>query len=341
MSTDLLILHKHLVEIPSLTGLEYKMGIWLKYYLEGLNFTVETQKVGENRFNIFAYLGDKRDANILVTSHIDTVPPHIPYRTEGDVIYGRGTNDAKGSVACQIIAVNELIQEKRLKSGDISLLFVVGEEEGGDGMLKTEELNLSPKHVIFGEPTELKLARGHKARTLPCGKAAHSGYPSLGINANEKLIDILYHLQKLELPFSDELGPTTINIGRISAGVASNVISAHGSAVCLVRVSTSREIIISKIKEIITSVEGASLQIETSYDPVHLTCDVEGFETFVASYGTDVPNARFKGIPFRYLYGPGSIHTAHGEKEHVTRSDLEQAVIGYKKLISHSLSTEL
>jgi acetylornithine deacetylase len=63
-----------------------------------------------------------------VTSHIDVVPPHFPYSIQGSKIYGRGSNDAKGSVATQIQAVQELRKEGKVGDGDVGLLFVVGEE---------------------------------------------------------------------------------------------------------------------------------------------------------------------------------------------------------------------
>ena len=63
-----------------------------------------------------------------MTSHIDVVPPHIPYSVSGNTIYGRGSNDAKGSVATQIQAVEELRKSGKISDGDVAMLFVVGEE---------------------------------------------------------------------------------------------------------------------------------------------------------------------------------------------------------------------
>jgi len=99
----------------------------------------------------------------IVTSHIDCVPPHIPYSISGSTIYGRGSNDAKGSVATQIQAVEELRKAGKVGDGDVALLFVVGEEVNGVGMEKANDLGIVlPKTVIFGEPTELKLAISQK-----------------------------------------------------------------------------------------------------------------------------------------------------------------------------------
>jgi acetylornithine deacetylase/succinyl-diaminopimelate desuccinylase-like protein len=94
---------------------------------------------GSSRENIYAYIGKDRnpryyealnhiDSRTIVTSHIDVVPPHIPYSISGNTIRGRGSNDAKGSVATQIQAVEELRKTGKLGDGDIGLLYLVGEE---------------------------------------------------------------------------------------------------------------------------------------------------------------------------------------------------------------------
>jgi len=188
-SSPLIELHKGLVEIESITFHEQAVAKWLVSYLTAQNFTVETQEVtastisgaDDARYNVFAYVGQQRKTRTLISSHLDTVPPFWPYERKGDEIWGRGTVDAKGSVAAQVIAVEELVKAGEIGEGDVALLFVVGEETGGDGMLKANDLGLEWETVIFGEPTELKLASGHKGvmgmDIKATGKAGHSGYP--------------------------------------------------------------------------------------------------------------------------------------------------------------------
>ncbi|KLO90585.1 diaminopropionate ammonia-lyase [Fusarium fujikuroi] len=340
-SSPLLDLHKSLVERPSITGSEKHVTDFLKAYLQDAGFTVEAQSVAKNRDNILAYYNNMRNTRVLVTSHIDTVPPFWPYERRGDEIWGRGTVDAKGSVAAQIIAVEELFEKKKVSEGDVALLFVVGEETGGPGMGNVNDLGLSWESVIFGEPTELKLARGHKGGlgfTIKAnGKAGHSGYPETGSNAIDSLVRGLAALQKVELPGSKEFGNTTLNVGRIEGGVAGNVIPASAYATGGVRVAGGtpegiRDLIRRVVKE-----SDPSLVVEFSYGigPVPTDYDVDGFDTVVLSYGTDIP--RLKGSHKRYLYGPGSILEAHSAHEHLRVSDLQKAVEGYKKLISHAL----
>lgn len=144
------------------------MGSYLKTYLENLGYTVEWQPVpeksGRERANLYAYKGEERNTRVLLTSHIDTVPPYFGYSVVDDRIYGRGTVDDKNCVAAMIIALEELLTEKNLKSSDVGLLFVVEEEIGGPGMqFANKHLGINSwETVIFGEPTEMKLGVGHK-----------------------------------------------------------------------------------------------------------------------------------------------------------------------------------
>ncbi|KAF3766672.1 hypothetical protein M406DRAFT_65853 [Cryphonectria parasitica EP155] len=330
-----------LVERPSITGSEGNVSPFLKSYLEEKGFTVEIQPVVDDRENVFAYLGDSRNTRILVTSHIDTVPPFWPYERKGDEIWGRGTVDAKGSVASQIIAVESLVQASQIKEGDVALLFVVGEESGGAGMKAANNLGLTWETVIFGEPTDLKLARGHKGVTggtiRAKGIAGHSGYPEVGRNAIDHLVRSLAALQDVQLPWSERFGNTTINIGKIDGGVASNVIPEDAVATATVRIAAGTpEEIQDLIRRTVTEVSPhVTIDFRVGIGPVPIDYDIDGFETFVARYGTDIPS--LKGDHKRYLYGPGSVLVPHSDHEHLKISDLEAAVEGYKVLITESL----
>ncbi|TVY84984.1 putative carboxypeptidase [Lachnellula suecica] len=346
--SPLLELHKSLVKHESITGNEHNVAKYLVSYLKGKNFTVETQEVGpfqgstKPRENIYAYIGKQRKTKVLVSSHIDTVPPFWPYERKGDEIWGRGSVDAKGSVATQIIAVEELLAADKLKEGDVSLLFVVGEEVGGDGMRKANDLGLTWDTAIFGEPTELKLASGHKGTMsfdiVAKGKAGHSGYPELGKSANAMLIPALNLLLNAKMPSSDKYGNSTLNIGKMEGGVAANVIAEDASAKVSIRLAAGTPADIKKI--VLDTLLDADAELDVifsggGYGPIYIDSDVPGFETIVVNYGTDIPN--LKGDHKRYLYGPGTILMAHSDHEHLEVKDLETAVKGYKTLIEYSL----
>ncbi|CZS94563.1 related to diaminopropionate ammonia-lyase [Rhynchosporium agropyri] len=346
----LLALHQGLVTHESITGNEESVGDYLAHYLEKAKFTVEIQEVAPRskshpaRNNIFAYLGSHHSARktrTLISSHIDTVPPFWKYERRGDEIWGRGSVDAKGSVAAQVRAVEELIESGEIKKGDVGLLFVVGEEVNGDGMKKANDLGLEWESVIFGEPTELKLASGHKGiigvEISAKGRAGHSGYPELGKSANAMLIPALNALLNAELPSSEKYGNTTMNIGRIEGGVAGNVIPEDAKALLAIRIADGQPEDVQKIILDTVNELGEELTVKFlgGYGPVYIDSDVPGFETMVVNYGTDIPN--LKGDHKRYLYGPGTILLAHSDHEHLRISDLEAAVEGYKALIKHSL----
>lgn len=263
------------------------------------------------------------------------------------MIRGRGSVDAKGSVAAQIIAVQDLRDKL---DDEISLLFVVGEETGGDGM---RHFSATDPHaqgydiVVFGEPTEGKLVCGHKGimqvDVKATGKAAHSGYPWLGVSANDILIDALAELKRIrdDLPSSEKYGNTTVNFGRIEGGVAGNVVAETASAKIAIRLAAGspaevRNTLIDALADIKKSAQssGGDLDLEweiEGYGPVDIDCDVDGFETMTVNYGTDIPN--LKGEHKRYLYGPGSIFVAHSDHEAIDKRDLERAVLDYRRLV--------
>lgn len=293
----LLSLHRSLMEIDSTSGREHDVAIWLESYLTALNFTVEKQAVEPlpdsnpsqtpQRYNILAYPGLNRKTRILLSSHIDTVPPYIPYSIRnGNEIWGRGSVDDKACVAAQVTAVLELLSSDSINAdGDVSLLFVVGEEVSGDGMRTANALNLAWESVIFGEPTELKLVSGHKGvvsfSIKARGKSGHSGYPWLGENANSLLIPALLALEKADLPSSEKYGNSTLNLGRINGGVAANVIAEEARADILIRVAEgsaeqTKEIVYKIVKSI-----DEKLEIRYSsegYGPVDINTDIEGSE---------------------------------------------------------------
>ncbi|KAF4125408.1 aspartate aminotransferase, cytoplasmic [Geosmithia morbida] len=314
-----------LMGIPSVSEQENKIGVWTAKYLEALGYSVEMIPIseGSDRLNVYAYLGEKRESRVMLTSHMDTVPPHIPMCIKDGIIYGRGACDDKGPMAAQIAALEELRAEKAIKDGDVSLLFVVGEEKGGPGMLAANNMNLAWEAIIFGEPTEGKLATGHKGHYVfelfARGVACHSGYPGKGKSATGILVSLLAELQTLQLPTSELLGPTTFHCGKISGGVAYNVMAADAYAQCGIRVATDMAGIKKTVAEVVGKYPDVELRDSFAYPEVLLDSEFEA-----VSYGTDVP--RLRGDHKKFLYGPGSILHAHGENEQVKVADLLESV---------------
>lgn len=390
-SSPLLSFHRNLVEIESISGNEHDVGIFVAQFLEARNFTVVKQEVpplnkndastNKVRYNVYAYPSSLNSRpSILLTSHIDTVPPFIPYSVheaqqhtdinapsidpDNLILAGRGTVDAKGSVAAQVFAALETLHNH--PTAALGLLFVVGEEIGGDGMKTFSNSHLNPATtdkchtVIFGEPTELSLVSGHKGmlgfEVIAHGKAAHSGYPWLGHSAVSAILPALSRVDTLgnpqiphSLPFSDKYGPTTLNIGVVQAGLATNVVPASARADVSVRLAAgtpdeAREIIRAAVANVTAHVDAEVIVDFSShreaYPPQDLDADVDGFEVTTVNYGTDVPSLRVRHGVKRYLFGPGSIFVAHGDHEALTVSHIHEAVAGYRKLIEAALERE-
>ncbi|KHN97966.1 acetylornithine deacetylase [Metarhizium album ARSEF 1941] len=366
---QLLSLHKQLVSIPSISGDENAVGNFLVDYLTARGYHAELQPVAarqgtptsKQRFNVLAWKGERApSARIVVSSHIDVVPPHIPYSispgevTSETMIKGRGSVDAKGSVAAMIVALEQLHASNAIATqDDVMLLFVVGEEVAGDGMAtfshSLSKMKKPPKFdaVIFGEPTENRLACGHKGG-LFCsitarGVPGHSGYPWLGKSANDLMVRALAKILDANLGSSELFGNTTFNAGRFDGGVAANVIPEKAVVQFAARVATGpedkgHEVVAERIQRILHQVDDEAFEMDCThgYGSVKCNCEVDGFEKITVNYGTDIPN--LAGNHTRYLYGPGNILVAHGARENLTVADLEEAVEGYQKLIVHALT---
>lgn len=167
MEHPVIDLLKSLMSIVSTSELEHDIGVFLETHLRGLGYTVERIPIaeGSSRHNVYAYLGSSRKTRVLLTAHMDTVPPHIPLQIDGEIIRGRGSSDDLGPLAAQICAVEELRRGGSIGvEGEVGLLFVVGEENGGHGMVAANEMGLTWESGIFAEPTESKLAKGHKGQ---------------------------------------------------------------------------------------------------------------------------------------------------------------------------------
>jgi acetylornithine deacetylase len=261
---------------------------------------------------------------------MDTVPPFIPSRDDGEQIWGRGACDTKGIIAAMLTATERLLNEGKRNFG---LLFVVGEERNSAGALVAAKNPRGGKFLINGEPTENKLALGSKGalryEIAANGRMAHSAYPELGESAIEKLLNALDRLRKMELPVDPVLGRSTLNIGTIQGGVAPNVIADEARAEIFIRVVGD----VTELREQVKAAAKPDAQAEEVLliPAVHLGA-LDGFATTVVAFTTDIPAfGEAWGQPF--LIGPGTIHVAHTNEERIAKSELTAAVELYKQLV--------
>jgi acetylornithine deacetylase len=323
---DFVALTRSLVDIDSTTGREGEAGRWLADYLRDREYHVTEQPVSEGRFNVYAHL-DAPPA-IVFSTHFDCVPPFFPSREERGLLFGRGSCDAKGILAAQVAAADRL---RRAGETRVGLLFVVGEERGSDGArIANEQAPQGVRFLVNGEPTDNRLGaatRGiHRVRLHASGRAAHSSFPELGDSAIDKLLDALMVIRGVALPEDPLLGRTHYTVGLIEGGVAPNVVSPHAAAELLFRTVGDG----TKVREALRVVEGlVSIEHVLDIGAVRMHT-LPGFETAVFPYTTDVPLLTKWGTPI--LVGPGSIHVAHTEHEHISLDELRAAVELYESL---------
>ncbi len=330
-TADVAAVAEWLMATESTSGHESALLAALDEALAGQGYHVERIAVDAVRFNVLATSGD--GPFVTLSTHLDTVPPYLPPRREGDVLHGRGACDAKGIAACMIAAADRI----RRSGHPVALLFVVGEETTHDGAHAADDWcvqhNFRSIALVNGEPTESTLALGTKGamrfRIEAQGEAAHSAYPHLGRSATQALVTLLAELPSLELPADDLLGETTINIGSLAGGVADNVIAPRAEARMMARLVGDSDELWELVRRWVG--DRATVVRGIEVPPVRLG-RLAGLPTSVVAFATDIPALPSWGTP--YLYGPGSIHVAHRDDEHVSIAELERAVGVYERIVT-------
>lgn len=318
---------RDLIKVPSPSGEENEIGEFIVNRLKK-NFKIVKQKIGD-RFNILAYKGKPE---IILTTHLDTVPGKLEVKEDNNYIYGRGACDAKASIASMIIVAEKLIKQK---INNVGLLFDVSEETDFLGVKKAINL-VNPNFVIVGEPTDFKVVIGQKGLLgikIKCfGKSAPGSTPEKGVSAINMLIKQLNKIKSTKLLFSDKFRKTTINIGKISGGSAANIVSDYAEAIIEFRTNTDNNLILDLLKEL-----RISFDILYSYNPAILKnqnlIKNLNFELITIPYFTEMYfwNKKTSCI----VFGPGKYEFAHSEGEKIEKEDLGKAVKNYIKIITY------
>ena len=333
IAVELFELTKALVSIPSVTGHEGACTEFVRSQLLERGYYVELQPVSDGRSNVLAFHGAPE---VVLSTHLDTVPPFVPASEDDEFIYGRGSCDAKGIVASQMLAAERLWDEG---VRDFGLLFLVGEETTSDGAQAANADPRGSKYIVNGEPTGNKLviaSKGNLRLDLSTeGRMAHSAYPHLGESAIEKLVDILADLRRLPVSQDPVLGASTMNIGVIAGGRAANVIPDEARAEVLFRTVKDSTELRAQIRELL---EGRCKYDFVRDTPVLMMEKLDGYETDVVAFTTDLPSLTRWGRPS--LLGPGSISVAHTDNERVRKAELVRAVDLYCRLV-RQLKTRL
>ena len=223
---------------------------FIREYLAGFGVDSELfHNVEGTKANLFATIGPQDRGGVVLSGHTDVVPVDgqawtvEPFQlSEHDGrLYGRGTADMKGFIACVLAAVPSLVQ--RPLQVPVHLAFSYDEEVGCLGvrsmLAELEKRPHKPTLCLIGEPTELKPVLGHKGKlAMRCevhGAACHSAYAPYGVNAIEYAARLIGHLGEIgarlaqpehhdarfDPPFS------TVQTGVIKGGRALNIVPAE------------------------------------------------------------------------------------------------------------------
>jgi len=275
---------------------------------------IETRDATGAKANVFATLGPDIPGGILLSGHTDVVPvadqnwtsdPFQMTPRDGK-LYGRGTCDMKGFIAAAL-AFGETLDADKLTQ-PLHFAFTYDEEIGCLGartlVNDLSERGIVPDIAIIGEPTEMRVIDGHKGcfeyTTHFSGLEGHSSAPDHGVNAAEyaaryigKLLE-LRHILKSRAPADSRFEPpwTTVNVGRISGGVAHNVIASKAEVAWEIRPVQSSDADLVR-KTLSDYVEHALLpEMQAVYSKASVTQDVvaevEGLEPMEENAARDL-----------------------------------------------------
>lgn len=201
------------------------------------------------RCNLYASVGPRDVAGILLSGHTDVVPvagqpwttPPFEASERDGRLYGRGAADMKGFVACAVMAMVRAARRPLRRPLLLALSF--DEEIGCVGvrhlLRELEDLEPQPLLCVVGEPTLMQIGTGHKGkaayRARCCGQAGHSGLAPRFVNAIHTAADLVGALRDVQRELAEQ-GPredgyaipySTVHAGTVRGGTALNIVPAE------------------------------------------------------------------------------------------------------------------
>ncbi|WP_020085881.1 acetylornithine deacetylase [Hyphomicrobium zavarzinii] len=319
--------------------------------------------------SLFATVGPEGVAGIGLSGHTDVVPADpaawtsdpFTVRQENGRLYGRGTADMKGFLACVLAMVPDF-KRRKLKV-PLHIVFSYDEEVGCTGVrpmiAELGDRLTKPRAVIVGEPTSMDVVDGHKGPVRWAveitGRAAHSSMAHLGVNAISvagRLIGELGAIEKelMALPPDTRYVPPypTLQVTEITGGIASNIVPATCRFGFEVRAmpgldvdGIEKRIVAFAEKECLPEMRRlapeANIVIrqsnrvppfaaDTESEVVALALKLAGQnETRAVSYATEAGLFQGAKVP-SVVCGPGDIAQAHTADEWIAISEIERCL---------------
>lgn len=309
---EILKLLKTLTEIESLSKREERLRRFVKEYLQNLGYEIVEGKY---------FITTKTFSDLIIATHLDTVPVKRGFFFDGKYVYGTGVCDAKASLTAILISA---------KFGlPFTLAFFDDEEEDGLGSKEFSQTWKTGKWAIVMEPTELKIASEHygsfELLVEVQGSSAHGAFPQKGENAIEKALDLISQLKAKNFNF---------NILKIEGGNEEYVIPE--------RCNLKLEVFLAPHESLLQKLKG--LEFIKNYGPFKVEFPYEGYKsrevykilvkalekanlplifTFMPSW-TDALNLkdRFDVV----VFGPGELYLCHTEKERIDLEEIKKTV---------------
>lgn len=352
---------------------------WVRDYLgrHGIEHVVLPSPDGA-KANVFATIGPSDRPGIVLSGHTDVVPvdgqtwQHDPFRLteEGGRVYGRGTSDMKGYVAC-LLAIAPQLQAASLRR-PVHLALSYDEEVGCFGVHGIIEhmaaQGLRPEAALIGEPSRMGVVNGHKGScgmlTLVEGLSCHSSRTDLGVNAVFHAADLVGAMRRRADAFAadpDSEGVfdppyTTVGVGVLRGGTARNAIPGD----CRIEwdIRATKPGLVEAVQEEVRSYAestvlpamrarhpAARIATETVYDVPPLIpqpgCPAEVLAKRLSGsnavgtvpYGSEAGVFQAAGIP-SVICGPGDIAQAHTADEWIEVSELAACMAFLDRLVA-------
>jgi acetylornithine deacetylase len=332
------------------------------------------------RANLFASTGPANVPGIVLSGHTDVVPvegqawTHPPFAvTEQDgLLYGRGTADMKGFVACAINAMLDASQKTLSRPLQLALSF--DEEIGCVGVRRLlsvlEQSKLSPAMCIVGEPTMMQIATGHKGKAayhaVCCGKEGHSALAPQFQNAIHGASDLITGMRQAQATIANngmqdhdyDVPYSTIHVGKINGGKALNIVPNQCTVDFEIRTVAGEDAdtllasVIDNTERISREITGqASITLPeitkvNAYPGLltHPTSEAVRFlenllppdtSKLKVAFGTEGGLFQAQLATPVLVCGPGTIDVAHKPDEHVAISQLDACDAFLARLISN------
>jgi len=280
---------KSLVQINSINPVlvkdapgEAEIGSYIAKVLRGLNVDTKVDKLEPNRVNVIGTIkGSGNGKSLMLNAHMDTVgidgmtDPFSGKITDGK-LYGRGSQDMKGSIAAMLAAIKYLTENNITLKGDLIVTLVADEEYGSIGSEAIAK-QIKTDAAIVTEPTELQVCLAHKGFYLfeiqTKGRAAHGSRFMDGIDANIHMGRVLFELETLSNFISKTndhplVGPPSLHVPLINGGTQ-EFIYADSCSIKVERRSMPGEIhedIVDEIARLVIKASGNDPDFNASFE---------------------------------------------------------------------------